>query len=92
MHYTLFTVGCASLLLTACSTMRPPTTQTPSGGTPVSMRKHFELTTIADELKYESGDVLSAAAKQTSFDECLEALDCAYCREGEGWWMRQSCR
>lgn len=81
-------------LLVGCAGSTPPVASSPSaGGTPVSPRLHWELTSVADELNYEDPCPLKVAAdrERTGYDECLTSFDCTYCRMRGGWWMLQGC-
>lgn len=85
-------VVCTSLLLVACAATTPRPPSPPDGiGAAVSKRKQSELNSVAEEIKYESGDALSAAAKFTAYAECMDSLACTYCRKVDGWWMVQRC-
>ena len=82
----------AILLLAACAATTPRPPSPPDGvGAAVSKGKQGELNSVAEEIKYEAGDVLSGAAKTTAYDECMDSLACTYCRKVEGWWMVQRC-
>jgi hypothetical protein len=81
----------ASLLWVACAGSTPQPHSASDGASPVSKRKQSELNSVAEEIKYESGDVLSGAAKGMAYDECMDSLACTYCRKVDGWWMMQRC-
>ena len=81
-----------SLLSIGCTTTAPPPQHArASGGTAVSVQKHYELSSVADELNYEDPCTLARPARGTAYDECLLSLDCTYCRNRDGWWMLQAC-